>query len=745
MKEKTILVVMNTYDKSYIPFLRPLLYGFKTKAMIAGTISTAAQLAKFAKDNDIDGILISGGDILSVVLKHNGLADDKPTVNHWMGSMLELDGIPTIFIPPLSHLTSVPHCEFLMKRFISKLVTPELWQRTHELTWELADNPNGFSAIRTLMSQAILISIDIETVSNSIKCCGFTGILKRDGQLYSHTVVVPIDTFEQYLLMKDLCENPVAKVFQNGNYDNTYLLRYAVATRNYLYDTYHLMHSWMVELPKSLGFISAMFLLDFRYWKYEANSFNQSDLYYYNAKDCHATAWAWIAMIQEMPDWAWQNYLMEFPGVFPATCCGLDGIKCDDKERKRLREEYNEKAQSALKKVQIMVDTFFNPASPKQVLALMHALGFKEAKSTEEKELIKFADKHPINSLIVEAILEYRGATKLVSTYLDFPQLNGRIMYKLDPAGTDTGRFASQKSNFSETTANTKGNFTYEHYGLQIQNVPVEVKSMFVPDNPDEEIAECDYSQSESRTTAYITRDQTLIEVVETSPDFHCKNASLFFGIPFEELYDAVAHKVLNKPIRILSKRVNHGSNYLMGAWKLWQTMGDKNVRHAQQLLKLPRRWRPVEVCEFLLGTFEKAYPDIHGRYMDELLDEIRLEGKMILPCAEFPWVRMTFLKPWESKLHKNTAMAHKPQSLSGLKANRSFYDVWKEFQIKQQRIRMKAPIHDSLFFTYKSSDEKVVKEVCEIMESPMHIHGVKMRIPSDAKSGASTWAGTKD
>lgn len=742
---KTILLVLNSFDKSYIPFFRPLIYGVKSLALVSNTISTAAQLSQFAKDQKVDGIICSGGDLLPRILAHNGLVDEKPTVNHWGGSMLDLDGTPVIFIAPLGHLQTVPHAEFLMKRYISKILNPEKWQRTHELVWELADNPQTFPAILELFSTALLISADIETVSNYIRCCGFTGIFNRDGKLFSHTVVVPVESYEQYLLMKGLCENDAPKVFQNGGYDNSYLLRYGIPVRNYLYDTYHLMHSWMVELPKSLGFISSFFLLDFKYWKYEANSHNLSDIFYYNAKDCHATAWALVAMLMEMPDWAWNNYLIEFPTLFPAIHCSMDGFKCDDTERKRLAEVYIAKTQSALKKVQVMVDEFFNPGSPQQVLALMHCLGFKEAKSTEEKELVKFADKHPINSIIVDAILEYRGSAKLVSTYFNFPQLNGRIMYKLDPAGTDTGRFASQKSNFSETTVNTKGGFVYDHFGLQIQNVPYEAKTMFIPDHPDERIAEVDYSQSESRTTAYISQDVNLMEVVETSPDFHCTNASLFFGIPFEELYDVAKCVVLNKPIRVLSKRVNHGSNYLMGAWKLWQTMGDKNVRHAQQLLKLPRQWRAVQVCEFLLECFENTYPDIHGRYMDELLKEIQETGLITLPCEEFPWVRQTFLKPWESKLHKNVAMAHKPQSLSGMKANFSFYAVWKEFQIIRGVIRMKAPIHDSLLFTYNQRNEKVVKEISEVMETPMHIHGTLMRIPTDASFGAKNWAETKD
>lgn len=741
-----LLLVLNSFDKSFVNFFRPLVYGNRVQVLISNQIQTAAQLSQFVKDNEIEGIICSGDDILSMILKHNSLTDDKPTYGHWMGSLLKLDDIPLIFIQPLSHLTKVPEAEFVMTRFISKLTQPEKWQRVHELRWELANESANYNDIRELMKKAVLISIDIETFGNSIRCCGFTGIfIEKDKSLSSYTVCVPMDSFEQYLLIKDICENPSKKIMQNGNYDSTYLLRYSIPVNNYLFDTYHLMHSWMVELPKELGFISAFFLYDFVYWKYEANSNNLSDLYFYNAKDCHTTAWAFIAMINEMPEWAWVNYTLEFPKVFPAISCGMDGIKCDNEERMRLHKVYTKKSEDALDKLRRMIDKDFNPNSPKQVMAMMKALGEKKVDSSDEKALVRFADKHPINALIVEAILEYRGAIKLISTYLEFLQLNGRIMYALNPAGTDTGRFASKTSNFSETTTNTKGRFVYSHYGMQIQNVPVDVKSMFVTDSEKEKFAEVDFSQSESRTTAYLTEDAELINTVEHSPDFHCQNASLFFGIPFEELFDAVAHKVLNKPIRTLSKRVNHGANYLMGPWKLWQTMGDKNVRHAQQLLKLPRKWRPTQVTEYLLGCFDKSYPRIHGQYMEDLIMEVRLTKALVLPCVEFPWVRMTFLKPYESKLDKNACMAHKPQSLSGMKANDAFYEVWKELQINQKRIRVKAPIHDSIFFAYIEGDEKVVDEVRLIMEKPMTVNGTVMRIPADAKFGAATWAETKD
>ena len=746
MQKKTIVLVLSSADKNYTQFVRPLLKDVTCKVVISDTVQTAAQLAKFASDLRADGIIISGGELLPKVLHVNGIADDKPSRQMWEGSMLKLNDIPTIFVAPLEHLATVPHAEFVMERYMTKITNPNSWFKTPDIMWELADIAGEADKIVELFSKALLVSADIETVSMDIRCCGFSGLfVDENRKLYSHTVVVPMIELWQYDLIKSISELPTKKIFQNGNYDNTYLMRFDVKTNNYLFDTYHLMHSWFPELPKSLGFIAAFFMLDFRYWKYEANSHNLSDLYFYNAKDCHATLWSWVAMINEMPDWAWANYCVEFPKVFPSIHCGLDGFKVDEAKRLELRAAAVTKSERALKELQDMIDEYFNPASPKQVLALLHALGYKEAKSSDENTLIKFADLHPINALIVERILDYRGEVKKTSTYFDFAQLNGRIMYKLDPAGTDSWRFASQQSNFAVTEVNTKGKFNYIHFGLQIQNVPITVKEMFIPDNEDELIAEVDYSQSESRTTGYISQDKMLIEVVETSPDFHCTNASLFFGIPFEELYDVDRHKKLNVPIRNLAKRTNHGANYCMGPWKLWQTMGDKNIRQAQKLLKLPPKWRPVQVGEHLLEQFEKTYPRIHGEYMQEMIREVHDTGMSVLPCTEFPMVRRTFLKPWENKLHRNSLMSFKPQALSGVKANDSFFKVWREFQLRQHRIRMKAPIHDSLVFTYKNTDEKVVEEIRASMETPMTINGVVMRIPADAASGAKNWYQTKD
>jgi len=118
---------------------------------------------------------------------------------------------------------------------------------------------------------------------------------------------------------------------------------------------------------------------------------------------------------------------------------------------------------------------------------------------------------------------------------------------------------------------------------------------------------------------------------------------------------------------------------------------------------------------------------------MVEMINEVVTTGMSVIPCTEFPITRITFLKPESIKPHRNSLMSFKPQCLSGMKANDSFFNVWRWFQLEQNRIRMKAPIHDSLLFSYKDNDVEVVEEIRISMETPMHIHGVKMRIPADA------------
>jgi DNA polymerase-1 len=95
----------------------------------------------------------------------------------------------------------------------------------------------------------------------------------------------------------------------------------------------------------------------------------------------------------------------------------------------------------------------------------------KSPRGTGKDELEAIAEKTDIT--LCKLILERRGIVKLISTYIDvIPALaqhwpDGRIRYKLNSVGTDTGRFSSGgEFKFLD------GDTPMEISGINSQNIP---------------------------------------------------------------------------------------------------------------------------------------------------------------------------------------------------------------------------------------------------------------------------------
>ena len=160
----------------------------------------------------------------------------------------------------------------------------------------------------------------------------------------------------------------------------------------------------------------------------------------------------------------------------------------EPKKTKKTREEI-EKAYPILDKstgkfykigkapAEILPDEI-NLASPAQLAVLFYdvlgcdAPNKKAPRGTGEEELQTLAEKNP-NLTICKLILKRRGIVKLITTYIDvIPTLaqhwpDNRIRFKLNSAGTDTGRYSSGgKFKFLE------GDDAVEISGINIQNIP---------------------------------------------------------------------------------------------------------------------------------------------------------------------------------------------------------------------------------------------------------------------------------
>ena len=740
-----IILFATDFDVPYIPRLQPMLSTHSCK-LVKQPIEFLAAIAARVKIADADAIICTCPVTLVTLLKtqpdfrhpvDKRGSKRKLALDDYAGSFFTIKShqlnhtkdVDVLILNPLIQLVSTPEGQFVFKRFVSKITAPQNWFPQTPFTFQIW-TPSDSDALVSKFESALLISVDIETYvgdpERRIHCVGYCG-LWPDGT--THSVVVPFKDMLAHSFVRQLNSNHVPKIMQNGMYDNLYFLRWNVPCTNYIYDTQHMFHGWYSELPKRLDFITAFTVRKIRFWKDDASAGSEHDLFEYNARDCWATIHAWAALVMEVPQWAIKNYLIEFPLVFPCLHQEADGLRLDKKvfdERKASSEAALE-AQAS--KLAAWFGDKFNPASPDQCKRVLQNLGMKHVESADAKSMTACAAVHPFNELIISAIIAYRKQAKLLSTYFKWDKFwNGRLYYKTNPAGTDTGRLASTESSFWT--------------GLQIQNIPQgdAIKSWIIADDGWDGMAESDFAQSEARCVGYMSGCTALINLVESDKDYHKANASAFFGVPYEEV---------DKPLRQLAKRVGHGANYCMGAGVLLETMGPKAVAEARLLLKLPAKLTLVQICQHLLNTYEKAYPEVKKDWYDALKREISLTKKL---SSQLGWTRYFFNDPAKSKQALNAAVAHGPQNLSVGIINQVFYAIWREtvYGSLRNKVRIKAQIHDSLLFEYRGVENAHL--VCKMMENPVQITDVHritrtMLIPPDLdykEAGAKSWAAIK-
>lgn len=703
-------------------------------------ISTWIEVRKHCESKGITRIFSTSTALLKILLQKQN-ERKQPSLDNYAGSLFKKDGFEILFVHPLAHLVRVTYGSFLLQHYLSKILTPELWEGVSigQFNWALAEPSNMESTYERFNSKdCILIAIDIETFKENlaIRCVGYTAVFS---DLSTHSFVIPCDSAYNLSWIRRFNVLPAPKVLQNGKYDTAYLSRYNAVPHNYLFDTATFFHCWYSELPKDLASLQAFCVRESMYWKDLAETSDLYQYYLYNAKDTHATAAALIYMLMRAPAWARNNYLQEFPLIFPCHMAEMTGVKRDLSRLKVVESEVNNRISvnsAALNKMLSVKSGSFNVNSPIQMKALLKLLGCGDLESTDEKNLKKASLRHPLNARILNLVLEIRGDRKLISTYLtEGKELNGRILYALNPHGTDSGRLASREHHF--------------WCGLQIQNIPGggEVKSTIQSDE-DFAFAEVDLEQAESRDTGYISGDEALQHAVECGKDFHSLNASRFFGIPYEEIYDDVAKKPKNKKLRNLSKRVNHGANYNMGPAVLIDTMGEDKITEAKNLLKLPRIWTHKQVAEHLLAQFHKTYPAIAQIYYRGIIHEVKtthlITSKATHKCDYQSyvggWVRYCFGKPDVNKSDLNAYVAHPPQSLNAMTLNKAFMAVFYDLAFSGN-FKLCAQIHDSILFQVRKGHEYLIEEVKKRMEIPVTIKGYdgKVRtftVPAAAKAG---------
>jgi DNA polymerase family A len=796
-------------DKEYIPYLKGMFNGHTTFVCLE-PITLLTHLEMYCAKKSITRVVSTSVPILQKLVEKAGSNVIPKSTSNYAGSVFTYGNLEIVFIDPLRQLFTVSYGKFLAARYISKVCAPDSWREATPFSWHVLDTSSQIEAAYHDLETAYAIAVDIETFQSplSIRCIGYCGIFhSSDGRLVTRSYVLPLDSVYNLFWMRKINDLPAQKIFQNGKYDNAYLLRYNAVPRNWLWDTQHFFHCWYSELPKDLAFLNAFFLRKVVYWKDLAETADLYEYYKYNAMDTWATANVWIQQLVSAPDWVRRNYTLEFPLVFPCLLAEMTGLKRDQAALLAARSTVDAEESSALSSLQRMLGApAFNPGSPVQVKSLLKLLGCADIESSNEKDLAKAKLRHPLNGRIIDKILTIRGLRKLATTYLrtdadgevkkstgrlegGAKEFHGRVLYNLNPHGTDTGRLASREHHFWT--------------GLQIQNVPrgepgepSHTKTTICADDGFY-LGESDLEQAESRDTAYISGDTSLISAVSGTRDFHSHNASAFFGRPYESVYDDSAGKTKDKPLRDLSKRTNHGANYNMGPDVMVDTMGLDKVWMAKKLLSLPYL-AAAAVAEHLLTKFHLTYPKLRGP-IHIRNDQVRMvlgldkcEHKLYSPGTYYAsvayevtttrrltsrafhrteynlahykpedyieqgdWTRYCFGKPDTSKPDLNALVAHCPQSLNARTLNEAWLRVFYQVALPNpETFRLHAQIHDSILFSYAAGHEVHAEQVKNCMEIPVTVRDISgthrtFTVPAALKIGkpgqpAKYWSETE-
>lgn len=746
---QALLFLGTEEDKSYLPRLKPYI-GTKKVFLDLKPVTTITEVEMYCRNpaRNITGVISTSQALL------NRFTGKTTSLDSYAGSYFLRNGIEYVFVNPLEQTVTVPYGNFLLERFTSKLVKPESWLEPAEFKWRII-NPHNCQDAIDFLDSCQLMAVDIETFRNplSIRCIGYTGLRDTGVSWETFSYVLPMDCMEAVGVMRRINSNKSGKILQNGKYDISYLSRYNAVLENYLWDTAALFHCWYSELPKDLAFLQSFFVRTAAYWKDLADTQDLEQYYLYNAKDTWATAHVFLAWIKEAPAWAFNNYKQEFPVQFPAHLSEMTGLKRDvsrlEGARKDLDKVVLTRSQSLDK---ILGVSRFNVNSPVQMKQLLKVLGCQDLPKADDKHLAKAAYRHPLNARIIDLIrgvpktddlnlMGIRAIRKAKSTYLrtdddkdkdddhkGSKDFNERILYSLNPHGTDTGRLASKEHHF--------------WCGFNIQNIPGgnTVKQTIIADDGFL-FGECDLEQAEARDVAHISGDTKLIAAVSGTADFHSINASAFFGIPYDAIYDDRLKKVIKKAIRNLAKRVNHGANYNMGPDVLVDTMGEKTMYEAAILLGLPKGWTAREIAVYLLAQFDKTYPIIRGAYHKWIIEQVTVHNKL---TGATGWTRYCFQKPKLSKQALNAYVAHPPQSLNAMVLNKAYMKVFYDIALHPEHknnFKLCCQIHDSILYQYRIGHEYLAEMVRERMEIPVTVVGAdgKVRtftVPAASKIG---------
>ena len=274
----------------------------------------------------------------------------------------------------------------------------------------------------------------------------------------------------------------------------------------------------------------------------------------------------------------------------------LEGINLDKDFLQKLSVDLDEEIKTLEQDIYREAGEEFNIASPKQLGDIL----FDKMKLVDKPKKTKtgqYATSEDILSYlakdheIIQHILDFRGLTKLKSTYVD--ALPNQVLTSTHRVHTDYMQTVAATGRLSSNNPN-------------LQNIPIrtergrQVRKAFIPRNDDYTLLAADYSQIELRIIAALSEEENMIQAFKNGEDIHASTAAKVFNVPISEV---------TREQRSNAKTVNFGIIYGVSAFGL-SNQTDLSRSEAKELI----------------DTYYATYPKLR-KYISKQVDFARDHG----------------------------------------------------------------------------------------------------------------------
>ena len=195
-------------------------------------------------------------------------------------------------------------------------------------------------------------------------------------------------------------------------------------------------------------------------------------------------------------------------------------------------DELRVKHPDKFNKISELGDININIASNAQLVILFYDVlkldPPKGQRSVGEEQLKQL--HHPL----VDCILEYRGMSKLLSTYIEaipnhIAKKDGKLHANFNQYGAKTGRFSSSDPNLQNIPSKTK-----KLSDGTVIDAGHDIRQMFIAGEGNVIIGG-DFSQQEPRCLAHMSQDENMINAYLHGKDLYATIASKLYNKPYEE------------------------------------------------------------------------------------------------------------------------------------------------------------------------------------------------------------------